>query len=396
MGGCPLNSHCEYGFCECMSGYTKGNGQCYTQGLSKPARSYHNALKPCTDTACCQSQDINMVFNNESLAENPCTCRQAMKWNTKELECQFYMDVDCSSITYDNVPSTIVLAAANKTMKIIGDETTPVNKNNTITPDDALKNSLLSNIDPEVASEQELTEAFCRDVDSFSWEFGGLEKTDKGMFSNMELTDWLWSVAIIVIIVCTLVRWGPRMYASLKSCCYYDEDGNKDENDLNEITNNATTSTDPHATSLSAHTDYPPNLASAGKQQLPYPPATNETPYPTATNGMPYPPATNEMPYPPASIEMKCPPPATNEMPYPPATTEMAYPPATTEMAYPPATNTASYQPPAIAAPYPPPPSGQPTLPTAPHGLPYPVSPFQPSSSKEEPYIAPPAYNPSM
>ena len=418
MGGCPLNSHCEYGFCECRSGYVKGNGQCYAKGLNKPARLYHDASEPCTDTACCQSQDINMVFNNESLAENPCECRQSMKWNTKQLECQFYMDVDCSSITYDNVPSTIVLAAANETMKIIGNETIPLKENITITPNDALKNSLLSNIDPKVASEQELTEAFCRDVDSFSWEFGGLEKPKKikeGMFSKIETIHWVFVIAGIALICAVLVKCGAKMSVGLKSSCASDDNRNKDENELNGTTNNATASsplvgcstappgpgqsTDPQATSLSAHTNYLPNSGPAGNQQLPYqhsslgpsaprtpyPSATDETPFPSATSVTPYPPATNEPPYPLTS----------SVTPYPPAANETPYPPSTSITPNPLYDNAASFQPPANSAPYPPPTSGQSSLPTVSHGLPYPVSPFQ-SVSREEPYIAPPPYNPSM
>ena len=37
-----------------------------------------------------------------------------MRWNAAEGECQFYMDVDCSQITYDTQPSQAVLAAVDR------------------------------------------------------------------------------------------------------------------------------------------------------------------------------------------------------------------------------------------------------------------------------------------
>merc|ERR1712126_196720 len=43
-------------------------------------------------------------------------------------------------------------------------------------PNVTLENSLLSSIDPNAASKDEITEAFCRDVDSFSWEFGNPQR----------------------------------------------------------------------------------------------------------------------------------------------------------------------------------------------------------------------------
>lgn len=37
-----------------------------------------------------------------------------MRWNAAEGECQFYMDVDCSQITYDTAPSQAVLSAVDR------------------------------------------------------------------------------------------------------------------------------------------------------------------------------------------------------------------------------------------------------------------------------------------
>ena len=107
------------------------------------------------------------------------------------------MDVDCSSITYDTKPSTIVLEAANKTLNKIQEahvnvkEVTSVDLDSTnssapfsVSPDQALTNSLLSSIDVNKTTAAELKEAYCRDVDSFSWEFGGLEQQNPGLGSG--------------------------------------------------------------------------------------------------------------------------------------------------------------------------------------------------------------------
>ena len=93
------------------------------------------------------------------------------------------MDVDCSAITYDTKPSPVILEAVNKTLEKIGEtnvtEVTTVDLESTdsteplsVAPEAALSNSLLSSIDVNKTTPAELKEAYCRDVDSFSWEFG--------------------------------------------------------------------------------------------------------------------------------------------------------------------------------------------------------------------------------
>jgi hypothetical protein len=121
-----------------------------------------------------------------------------------------YLDVDCSSITYDTKPTYGILKAVNKTLKMIAENcqtekistntdleqdysnlydvevttdnpvcniTTDSDKNENVTnetismsPNETLSNSLLSSIDPTNTTEAELKEAFCRDIDMFSWE----------------------------------------------------------------------------------------------------------------------------------------------------------------------------------------------------------------------------------
>ena len=96
------------------------------------------------------------------------------------------MDVDCSSITYETKPSTVVLEAVNKTLDSLegkntteinlSDPTKPENQTISASPNATLANSLLSSIDKDKASKEDIKEAFCRDIDSFSWELGKPER----------------------------------------------------------------------------------------------------------------------------------------------------------------------------------------------------------------------------
>ena len=79
---------------------------------------------------------------------------------------------------YDTTPSLIVLEAVNKTLeslerKITKDRDTsnPENQTSSAWPKVDLANSLLTFIDKDKASKEDIKEAFCRDIDTFSWEF---------------------------------------------------------------------------------------------------------------------------------------------------------------------------------------------------------------------------------
>merc|ERR1719186_1841083 len=92
-----------------------------------------------------------------------------MKWNSENMECQLYLDVDCTKFTYDTPPDPVILEAVKKTEKRIeaatenkanlnllipGKETDAAILNETAAIDlnTTLSNSLLSAIDPKSAS----------------------------------------------------------------------------------------------------------------------------------------------------------------------------------------------------------------------------------------------------
>ena len=92
--------------------------------------------------------------------------------------------MDCSAVTYDTKPDPVILEAVNKTLEkvaeanktheVVDQDANQDGNATVVSPEEALSNSLLSSIDvtKDDVTQSQLTEAYCRDVDSFSWEFG--------------------------------------------------------------------------------------------------------------------------------------------------------------------------------------------------------------------------------
>lgn len=210
-GGCPPFSHCEWGFCECDRGFYKRWGRCASDYNSiSPRPTNFDPFVACGDNGECQKIDNNMICNTNVTIQQggKCECRQDMRWNTNDQECQLYLDVDCSSITYDKTPSPVVLAAVNKTLENVegknltaeftDDGTKLANQTVSPSPNVTLENSLLSSIDPKAASKEEIKEAFCRDVDSFSWEFGNPQRLTSGSGSGASTAG---SIAVCTMVI---------------------------------------------------------------------------------------------------------------------------------------------------------------------------------------------------
>jgi len=210
-GGCPPGAHCEWGFCECNRGLEKRFGRCERNWGQEGGRAADfNPFQTCHEgRKDCQKLDMNLIcnFNKTMGPDGRCECREDMRWNEKASECQLFLDVDCSAITYDTPASTTVLKAVNSTLEKIGDknvtlpdipETVPESEVNSTKPiamgkEEALANSLLSSLDVNNTSEAELKEAYCRDIDSFSWEFGGQQakqNQNQNQNQNHGGTNW--------------------------------------------------------------------------------------------------------------------------------------------------------------------------------------------------------------
>eukprot|EP00092_Neocalanus_flemingeri_P106556 GFUD01136724.1.p1 GENE.GFUD01136724.1~~GFUD01136724.1.p1 ORF type:complete len:712 (-),score=170.30 GFUD01136724.1:71-2206(-) len=177
MGGCPMNAHCEWGFCECNAGSTRQYGRCESNWANIPPRpSSFDPFQTCSTTATCMAMDMNLICNTDLTTQGnvgKCECRRDMKWNTQTGECQVFLDVDCSRITYETPPSAAIMSAVGRAemagISQVQGETEPLGRTETM--QESLSNSLLSQMDAKQASEADLREAFCRDVDSFSLEF---------------------------------------------------------------------------------------------------------------------------------------------------------------------------------------------------------------------------------
>ena len=141
------------------------------------------------------NMDMNLICNKDLTTQatvGQCECRRDMKWNTEALECQVeiinvcyrfnisptilqvYLDVDCSKFTYETQPSTLIQKAVEQAqremeeMPMIGEG---MMLNRTETQEEVLSKSLLKHIDEKTASEDDILEAYCRDVDAYSFEF---------------------------------------------------------------------------------------------------------------------------------------------------------------------------------------------------------------------------------
>ena len=92
-----------------------------------------------------------------------------------------------------------MLEAANKTLEKLEKVDLQENYQNESSPNVTLENSLLSSIDPDTATKAEITEAYCRDVDSFSWEFAE-PKRELTFIEQLDENKWYILLAVVVFI----------------------------------------------------------------------------------------------------------------------------------------------------------------------------------------------------
>jgi len=385
FGGCPYAAHCEWGFCECNRGYEKRYGRCEQDWSNQRGRPDNfDPFVECMDSSTCQRMDMNLICNtNLTLqAGGKCECRSDMKWNTQSSECQLYIDVDCSSITYDTKPSPVILEAVNKTLEriaesnktdtnaaeVIGEttvnatdtDTDNLKSNETISqnPDEALSNSLLTSLDPKKTSEADIKEAFCRDIDSFSFEFAEPQRqryrpTSSGGSTVGSIIGTVIAILIFFALCCVCCICCAFKGAKDKLSNAFKSSDHGQEAATGAVAFTAIQDAQPGITGYHPNPGFQSQPTPLHKSDLPYsvqpegpppiPPTqpgysnfapNNSTPYPP-NNGAMYPPG-GGMPYPPE-----------NAAPYPPNGGAPLYPPTTDQSPYPPA-----YQ--ASSSPYPP------------------------------------------
>jgi len=119
--GCPLLSHCEWGICECDAGHKKRHGLCLTvQIWNSPTSTQAQHLMPdneigvgrrCREASNCNNIDINLICVELTDGRKECQCRKDMQWNEEARECQFFIGVDCTNLSFEDTPSTNVANA---------------------------------------------------------------------------------------------------------------------------------------------------------------------------------------------------------------------------------------------------------------------------------------------
>jgi len=310
------------------------------------------------------------------------------------------MDVDCSSITYDTKPSPVILEAVNRTLERIAENNktdtaaaeligeTTVNAtdsenvkatNETISqdPNEALSNSLLTSLDPKTTSEADLKEAFCRDIDSFSFEFaepqrqtyrptssGGRGSTVGSIIGTVIAILIFFALCCVCCICCAFKGAKDKLSNRFKSSEHGQEaatgavaftaiqDAQQDhagyhpnpgfQSQATPMHNGLPYAVQPEGPppippTQPGYTNTYPNVAT----DAPIYPPNNSVPYPP-TGGMPYPPE-GGAPYPPNG---GAPYPPSNPSPYPPAyqaSSQPPYPPSSSP--YPPANSQPAYNP---------------------------------------------------
>ena len=210
-------------------------------------------------------------------------------------ECQIYLDVDCSSLTYESEPSPVVLDAVNKTLEKIETESSYTESSSSTSPNASLANSLLSSMDPATASKEEIKEAFCRDVDTFSWEFAKPEQD--GPWS------WLTNPFAIFIVVFIPIGMCAAMYANArhKQAKNDNNGGGNNDNEDQSLPYPAHPGGDERQSTAPEVGTAPPQYSVQPSDGVPYPiKPGSEVPYPVKPNNeIPYPvKPDNSLPYP--------------------------------------------------------------------------------------------------
>ena len=125
-------------------------------------------------------------------------------------ECQLFIDVDCSQYSYVSTPSPVIVEKVDTVLEQLGDRDTETNLYSiktaessviTASPSVSLANSLLSAL--ASVTKEELREAFCRDIDTFSWELNDPVRHYETFDDATGLPQW--QVAIIVFLIAALV-----------------------------------------------------------------------------------------------------------------------------------------------------------------------------------------------
>jgi len=248
MGGCPPGAHCAHGLCFCdpdddvgaldtMEIDSKGNISAAAYDASYVEQDgLSGSLGNCTNPTMMGNETISTLLDSECLTPSncwildvnsvcspafTCICKPGTVYNERLARCELDLSVDCSSVSPDSNPSTILVTLAEEVMA----------KNATISPDrEQALDSLLAYMEPSVSirnyTKEELLEAFCRDVDAFALELAtgdnsgdlltSVEETiEEVINTSTKVLGMVVSIFLILLILVCLT-------ACLCYCCHQD------------------------------------------------------------------------------------------------------------------------------------------------------------------------------
>lgn len=285
--------------------------------------------------------------------EGKCACRDDMKWNSEGLECQIYIDVNCTDVKTEKIVevdtnSTIVddndddedLKYDDSFVYNLTDPTTGQLNITEISADETLASSELSSLDPNATKPEDMRQAFCRDMARVarSYEQNLVIPENNGRNSGSESSMGTGTIILIIILVigsitlfcyCTNKAKIKEKFQNNRSNDDYNMDNNYQYDD-----NQRAPEYPPMQPPQNLYPQMPPadpGLPPLGPAIPPTQPGYGHNPdpanpYPPAPvgGGVPYPPApggpAGAVPYPPAAPTD---PPPYSAAPYPPA----PYPP---------------------------------------------------------------------
>ena len=198
----------------------------------------------------------------------------------------------------------MVLKAVDDALKKIGDNNItenylvdakdrPVDSTFSPPPNASLENSLLTSINPNEASEHEIKEAFCRDVDSFSWDLA-MPDTEEEFVNMRNLKIVLGLVACFVLFKILVTCWRKRRQIRRNVDLAFSEVATNQTQQSNQDTSlpyavkpsqepNSTVDPPPYSASLEGN-------SAPAEPYPPHPQGDNNLPYPQDNAGkLPYP-----------------------------------------------------------------------------------------------------------
>jgi len=268
FGGCPIGAFCDFGMCRCRSGYEERYGRCWNRASDFDRRdwsrrrsaSFNAENEACSEHSTCLDIDMNLYCSNE---RGRCSCREDMRWNKEDLECQIYMDVDCSEFersgyrykrdTSDenstetettkapstgssetsvqpntntntdettNIPDTNTINSTNKevqTAEDLGVKLPEYNftENFNITdlkPEDTLRGSELTKINVKDTSPKDIRHTFCKEIKAVQLQY----ERPRQQRVTYELPGWAAGIIVTVVLLCCCCCCCCACYNSIK------------------------------------------------------------------------------------------------------------------------------------------------------------------------------------